>query len=173
MKNYSEQIKQETVAGTNYSSSTVVSGVGHLKIKDEKIYDTSSSADAFASLSAGDVIKMEGWPKYGDENNRIFTVTGKASDDSWITVDKEIKDVPEKDVSSVTIYDSPASLTVSGVTAYDVITSVSIMDTASSSVSNPSVDGFAITADDTVSHFDANIATSDVLLVTWADLSLG
>lgn len=173
MQNYSEQIKQATVAGTNYSESTVVSGVGSLKIKDEKVYDTSSSADAFSSLSAGDIIKMEGWPNYGAENNRIFTVTKVDSDGEWIKVDKELKDVPESDVSSVTIYKSPASLSVSDVTANDVVTAVAIMDTTSSSVSNPSADDFAITSEGTVSHFDTNIATEDVLLVTWADLSLG
>lgn len=47
------------------------------------------------------------------------------------------------------------------------------MDTTASSVASVSATDFAITDIDTISHFDANIATSDVLLVTWANLSLG
>lgn len=172
MQNDAEQVKQATVAGTNYSSSTVVSGTGDLKIRQEKVYDTSSSADAFSGLSVGNVIKMDGWPYYA-ENNRVFTVTEVGPGGEYIKVDKELKDVAESKVSNVTIYNSPATLSVSGVTVNDVVTNVAIMDTTASSVASVSATDFAITDIDTISHFDANIATSDVLLVTWANLSLG
>ena len=176
MKNWSEQIRLSGASGSTYSEQKVIDGSGSVKIRNEKIYDTSSSADAFSAgttVSVGDVIKMSGWPNYSEENNRIFTVTDKASDGEWIKVDKELKDVPESDVSSVTIEKSSSTLSVSGVTTDDVLTDVVVLETSASSTSEPSIDDYAITADDTVTHFDTGLASDDVLLVNWADMSKG
>lgn len=172
MKNDSEQLRQAVVTSGGNSQSKVLDAVTDIKILNEKIYDTSSSADAFDALSAGDVVKMEGFDQA--ENNRIFVVTEVESGGEWIKVDKELKDVREADVPSagITMYKDPESLTVSGATTDDVLVEVVNLNSAASSPEEANRDYFAITDDDTVSSF-AETDDGDVLLLTWADLSAG
>lgn len=171
-KNYNETIRNSIAASGGSSQTSVISSVTDIKILDEKIYDTSSSANAFAALSAGDVIYMEGWDE--DENNRVFTVTEVESAGEYIKVDKELKDVKEADIPSagITMYKSPESLTVSGITVDDVITDVVNFNTAASSSAELDKKYFAVTAADTVANF-AVVDSGDSLMISWAQMSAG
>jgi hypothetical protein len=171
-KNDSEMLRQAVVASTGNTQSKTLDGITSVKILNEKVYDTSSSEDAFSGLSAGDVIKMEGW-NYA-ENNRIFTVTEVESGGQWIKVDKQLIDEKEADVPSagVTMYNTPESLTVSGCTVDDVLVEVVNMNAAASSPEEADRDYFAITAADTVSTF-ALLDAGDSLLISWAKMSEG
>lgn len=172
MKNSAEQIRVGFATSAGNTQTKVLDAVTDVKILNEKVYDTSSSADAFSALSAGDVIKMEGWNEA--ENNRIYTVTDVEPGGEWIKVDKELKDVRAADVPSagITMYKTPESLTVSGVTVNDAISDVVNFNTGTSSAEAVDKDYFAITAADTVSSFSVTDA-GDVLQIYWADLSAG
>jgi hypothetical protein len=172
MKNDSEQLRQAVVTSSGNSQTKVLDAVTDIKILNEKVYDTSSSADAFAALSAGDVVKMEGFDQA--ENNRIYVVTEVESNGEWIKVDKELKDVKEADIPSagITMYKTPESLTVTGATTDDVLVEVVNLNSAASSPEEADRDYFAITAANTVSSFAVTDA-GDVLLISWSDLSAG
>jgi hypothetical protein len=172
MKNSAEQIRVGLATSSGNSQTKVLDGVTSVKILNEKLYDTSSSADAFSSLSAGDVIHVSGF-NYA-ENNRIFTITDVESSGAWIKVDKELKDEKEADVPSagVTVLKTPESLTINGVTTSDALTDVMNFNAAASSATELDRDYFAITAADTVSSFAAT-DSGDVIQVTWAKLSAG
>lgn len=169
--NDAEQIRHG-FATSSSNSQTTTSLSSDTKILNEKVYDTSSSANAFSGLSAGDVIKMSGWDEA--ENNRIFLVTEVESSGEWIKVDKELKDVKAADVPSagITVYTNPESLTISGVTTDDVLVDVVNFNSAASSATELDRDYFAITAANTVSSF-AVTDSGDYIMVTWADLSKG
>jgi len=169
MKNYSEQTRITPVASGGHSQTTVTSGNSDLKIKSEKVYDTSSSQDLFTSLSAGDVILMSGWDY--SENNRVFVVTDVESGGYWIKVDKQLINEGAAP-GSITIEKSPESLTISGVTTYDVIVDVINANSTSSSAEEADASKARITAADTVSSFIV-ADTGDDLRVVWAKLSAG
>lgn len=170
--NYSEQLRLGVVASGGNTQTKVLDAVTDVKILDEKLYDTSSSADAFAALSAGDVVMFDGFDEA--ENNRIFTVTEVETNGEWIKVDKELKDVRAADIPSagITVFKTPESLTVSGVTTEDTVVDVVNLNSAASSAEEADRKYFAITDDDTVSTF-AVLDDGDSLLVMWADMSEG
>lgn len=170
MKNDAEQLRSDVVASTGNTQVKVLDAVTDVKILNEKLYDTSSSADAFSALSAGDVVMFSGFDE--TENNRIFVITEAA--DNYIKVDKELKDVAEDDIPSagITVYKTPESLTVSGVTVDDTVTDVVNLNSASSSAEDVDAKYFAITAADTISSF-AVTDSGDSLMIYWADLSAG
>ena len=61
MKNYMEQFRVSVVENAAvYSDSKTLNGITDLKVLKNKLYDTSSSANAFSSLTAGDVVKVTG-----------------------------------------------------------------------------------------------------------------
>lgn len=169
MKNYSEQIRITPVASGGHTQTTVTSGNSDLKIKSEKIYDTSSSQDLFSGLSAGDVIMMSGWDY--SENNRVYIVTDVESGGYWIKVDKGL--INEGDApGSITIEKSPESLTVSGVTTSDVVVDVVNANSTASSAEEADASKARVTAADTVSSFIVADAGDDLRII-WADLSKG
>lgn len=173
MKNYMEQLRMTVVAGTDdYSSTKLLDGVSDLKMIKGKLYDTTSSADAFSTLTAGDVVKVSGWDD--DAMNGIFKITDKESGGEWVTFDRPLDDVLAADVPSagITMETTPVSMTVAGVTesGAKVLYALNLTD--------PSVAGadyFRVTADNTVSSFaDLNQdTTTEEILVFWADLSEG
>lgn len=169
LKNSSEQIRITPVASGGHSQTTVTTGNSDLKIKSEKVYDTSSSQDLFSGLSVGNVILMSGW-NYS-ENNRVFIVTDIESGGYWIKVDKEL--INEGDApGSITIEKSPESLTVSGVTTSDVVVDVINANSTSSSAEEADASKARVTSADTVSSFIV-ADTGDDMRVVWADLSQG
>lgn len=174
MKNYSEQTRNDVVTPGAYTPDTIVSDKTNIKIREGRVYDTSPSTNAFnTNPKVGDIIRMTGWPKYGDENNRIFVVTEVAPDDKYFKVDKEIKDV-KKDLveSGVTIYSNPNTVTLSEATKFDVVVDALNLNTTASSPVDVNRDLFAITSDATVASF-AEVDSDDVVQLTWAKLSDG
>jgi hypothetical protein len=173
MKNYMDQLRLAVVAGTgDYSDSKTLDAVSDLKMIKGKLYDTSSSADAFSSLSAGSVVRMTGWDD--SSMNGIFKIVEVESSGEWVTFDTPLDDVLEDDVptAGITMYNTPISMTVTGVTekGAKVLYALNLTD--------PSVAGaeyFKVTADNTVSSFaDFDQATdSEEILVFWADVSEG
>jgi hypothetical protein len=51
MKNDSEQLRQAVVTSSGNTQTKVLDAVTDIKILNEKVYDTSSSADAFELVS--------------------------------------------------------------------------------------------------------------------------
>jgi hypothetical protein len=145
--------------------------VTDIKILNEKVYDTSSSADAFAGQSVGDIIKMYGWNK--TENNRIFKITEVASDGEWIRVDKEVKDETAPSSAGATIETGSEDLTVTGISVDDVIVDAMNFNTSASSPASVSGrDYMDVFAANTVTSFYVADAGDDIM-VTWAQLSAG
>jgi hypothetical protein len=173
MKNFMDQLKMTVVAGTDdYTSQKTLDAITDLKMIKGKLYDTTSSADAFASLSAGDVVKMSGWDD--DSMNGIFTIVEKETNGEWVTFDTPMRDVLEADIPSagITMEHTPVSMTVTGVTekGAKVLYALNLTDPA---VAGPEY--FKVTADNTVSSF-ADIGQdtdTEEILVFWADLSEG
>jgi hypothetical protein len=173
MKNYMEQLRMTVVAGTDdYTSSKTLNAVTDLKMIKGKLYDTTSSADAFASLTAGDVVKMSGWDDTA--MNGIFKITEVETNGEWVTFDRPLDDVLEADIPSagITMEHTPVSMTVTGVTekGAKVLYAINLTDPA---VAGPEY--FRVTADNTVSSFadlSQDTATEEIL-VFWADLSEG
>jgi len=62
MKNYMEQFRVSVVenAAVYDATNKTLDGITDLKVLKNKLYDTSSSANAFSSLTAGDVVKVTG-----------------------------------------------------------------------------------------------------------------
>ena len=175
MKNYMEQFKISVVENASvYSSSTTLSAVTDLKVLKNKLYDTSSSANAFASLTVGDVVKMTGWEDYKTENNGIFKVAEKDSAGEWVRLDLPLIDCTEDDLPSggITMYDTPASWTVTGVAVTTSYVMAALDLAADAAFSNAY---FKVTAANTVSSFaaiEAGTATSEIV-VFWADRTAG
>ena len=173
MKNYMDQFRMTVVGGTDdYTSSKTLDGETDLKMIKGKLYDTSSSATAFASLTAGSVVRMTGWDD--DAMNGIFKIVEMGNSGEWVTFDKPLDDVLEADIPTggITMYNTPVSMTVTGVTetGAKVLYALNLTD--------PSVAGpeyFKVTADNTVSSFaDLNQDTAtEEILVFWADVSEG
>jgi len=175
MKNYSEQIEQAiaTSAGNAETAHGTVDGYSDIKIKNSKIIDTSSSADAFTGQTAGDVIKMTGWSY--EENNRIFIITEVDGDGEWIKVDKELKDETSPESAGATIYTASEDFTVTGATTDDVVVAAFLYNGVASSPSYESLDAktdMRVTAANTVTSFCVADA-GDTVFITWADLSKG
>jgi hypothetical protein len=173
MKNYMEQFKVSLLSGADdYGTGTkVLDGETDVKIQKNKLYDTSGdSVLAFAALVAGNVVKMSGWAK--EENNGIFKVVDVASDGEWIQLDMPLVDELTIDSPGVTMYKTPKTWTVTGVTVgnAEIIGAVDL--------TNPSAFGaeyFKVTAANTVSSF-ANLGgdtDGDDVVVYWADLTKG
>jgi len=175
MKNYMEQFRISVVENAAvYTSSTTISAETDLRVLKNKLYDTSSSANAFAALTAGAVIKMTGWEDYKTENNGIFKVAEVASDGEWVRFDTPLVDCPEDDIPTggITIYKTPATWTVAGVTV-DGAKVMGALDLAADAAF--SADYFKVTAANTISSFaaiEAGTATSEVV-VFWADRTAG
>jgi hypothetical protein len=173
MKNYMDQFRMTVVAGTDdYTSSKTLNAVTDLKMIKGKLYDTSSSANAFASLTAGDVVKMSGWDDTA--MNGIFKIVEVESSGEWVTFDTPLNDVLEDDIPSagITMEDTPISMTVTGVAEGEskVLYALNMTDPA---VAGPSY--FKVTADNTVSSFAdlSQDTSSEEIVVFWADLSEG
>ena len=119
MKNYMEQFRVTVVENAEKYTDPgkTLDGETELKVLKNKLYDTSSSANAFASLTAGDVIKMSGWEDYKTENNGIFKVAEVDSSGEWVRFDLPLVDCPEDDIPSggITMLNTPVSWTVTGV----------------------------------------------------------
>ena len=175
MKNYSEQLEQAVVSSTGNSETAhgTVDGYSDIKIKNSKIIDTSSSADAFSGQSAGDVIKMTGWSY--EENNRIFIVTEVDGDGEWIKVDKELKDESSPESAGATIYTASEDFTVTGASTDDVVVMATLYNAAASSPDYEALDAktdMRVTAANTVTSFCV-ADSGDTVFITWADLSKG
>lgn len=173
MKNYMDQLRMTVVAGTaDYTSSKTLDAVTDLKMIKGKLYDTSSSADAFASLTAGDVVKMTGWDD--SAMNDIFKIVDKESGGEWVAFDRPLDDVLAGDIPSggITMEDTPVSMTVAGVTetGSKILYGLNLTDPAVAGA-----DYFKVTAANTVSSFaDLSQDTStEEILVFWADVSEG
>ena len=176
-KNDAEQVKQIVIEPG--STSTSSESTSSLKIKGQKIYDTSSSKDFFSDsgYDAGSIIKISGFGDQYRENNRIFEVVNKESGGEWIQVDKEIKDVTEADMPSVTFERSPNNVDISSlvqedITINDVLTDAVNFKSTSSSPAVVDETQMAITDTNQVSSFAAT-NSGDQVLVTIADLSKG
>lgn len=173
MKNYMDQLRMTVVGGTDdYTDAKTLTAETDLKMIKGKLYDTSSSANAFASLTAGSVVRMTGWDD--SAMNGIFKIVEKGSSGEWVTFDRPLNDVLEDDIPSggITMYKTPVSMTVAGVTekGAKILYALNLTD--------PSVAGpeyFKVTAANTVSSFaDLNQDTStEEILVFWADVSEG
>jgi hypothetical protein len=175
MKNYMEQFRVSLVSGaTDYTSTKVLTAETDLKVHKSRLYDTSSSANAFAALSAGSVIRMYGWGNYKNENDGVFTVTEKGHDGDWIAVDRPLIDVAEADIpdGGITMERSPATWTVTGVRKASSKV-MGALDLTNPSVAGP--DSFVVTGNNAVASF-MNLAgdtNGDDVVVCWADLSAG
>jgi len=175
MKNYMEQFRISVVENASvYSSSTTLSAETELKVLKNKLYDVSSSANAFASLTAGDVVKMTGWEDYKTENNGIFKVAEVEAAGEWVKLDLPLIDCAEADLPTggITMYDTPASWTVTGMTVGNSEV-MAALDLAADAAHSKAY--FKVTAANTVSSFaaiEAGTATSEVV-VFWSDLTAG
>src|SRR6056297_381665 len=176
MKNYMEQFRVSVVenAAVYDASNKTLNGITDLKVLKNKLYDTSSSADAFSSLTAGDVVRVTGWEDYKTENNGIFKVAEVDSSGEWVRFDLPLVDVPEDDIPTggITMYNTPVSLTVTGVSVGNSKV-MAALDLAADAAFSHSY--FKVTADNTVSSFaaiEAGTATSEVV-VFWSDLTAG
>jgi hypothetical protein len=175
MKNYMEQFRISVVENAAvYTSSTTLSAEKDLKVLKNKLYDTSSSANAFDSLTAGDVVKMSGWEDYKTENNGIFKVAEVDSSGEWVRFDMPLVDCPEDDIPSggITLLHTPASWTVTGVSVgnAEVMAAVDMDENEAFAA-----EYFKVTAANTVSSFAEVSNSTDVntVAVYWADLTAG
>src|SRR6056297_265997 len=119
MKNYMEQFRVSVVenAAVYDASNKTLDGITDLKVLKNKLYDPSSSADAFSSLTAGDVVRFTGWEDYTTTNNGIFKVAEVYSSGEWLRFDLPLVDVPEDDIPTVgiTMYVTLVTFTMTGV----------------------------------------------------------
>ena len=173
MKNYNECLRMDIKSPTGSSASSIASSKTDIKIKDRKVYDTSSSADAFSGLSAGDTIKMTGWEQ--DENNGIMDVVEVESAGEWFTVTAALINVAEADTPSagITVQKAGEKITVnSDMTKYDEINDVVNLNGSASSPADMTKANFGITNDGTVACFET-VESDDQLLFLWSDMSAG
>lgn len=174
MKNYMDQFRITVADGaTDYDTSNkTLDGETDLKMIKGKLYDTTSSADVFSSLSVDDVVRMTGWDD--DAMNGIFKIVDKESGGEWVTFDRPLDDVLEADIPSggITMYHTPIEMSVTGVTekGAKVMYALNVTDMKAAGP-----DYFKVTDDDTVSSFaDLELDTdTDEFLIFWADLSEG
>lgn len=175
MKNYMEQFRIALVSGADdYTAAKTLDADTDLKVLKSKLYDTSSAANAFASLSAGDYVKITGWEDYKTENNGILRVVDVASDGEWVTFDRPLIDVEEDDIPSggITMYNTPKTWTVTGVTVANAYV-MGALDLTNHEVFGP--EDFRVTAANTVSSFaeiDSDTDGDDIV-VYWAKITEG
>ena len=171
MKNYMEQFRVSLVTNAaDYTAVSVLNGVTDVKIEKNKVWDTSSSANDYAGLSVGNIIKMTGWAK--EENNGIFKVVAKEAGGQWIQLDSPLIDEPSVDSPGITMIKTPKSWTVTGVT----VGGAYVM--GATDVTNPAAFGpeyFKVTATNVVSSFAtlSGDTDGDEVFVYWAKLSEG
>lgn len=171
MKNYMEQFRMTLVSGADdYTAVAVLSGSTDVKIEKNKVWDTSSSANDFAALTVGNVIKMSGWAK--EENNGIFKVVAKESAGEWIQLDTPLIDEASVDSPGVTMIKTPKTWTVAGVTTGASYV-MGALDLTNYGAFGPEY--FKVTAANTVSSFAtlAGDTDGDSVVVYWANLSEG
>lgn len=171
--NYNECIRFSFVTAGGGSTTSVLSGVTDVKVRDRKIYDTSSSADAFSGLSAGDAIKISGFDD--DACNGITDVVEVESSGEWIKVNIPLFDIPSSDIPSagITITKAAEILTVhSDMTSKDYINDVANFNTASSSPADTTYGNFGVTNDGKMAVF-GSLDSGDVLGVLWSKTSQG
>lgn len=175
MKNYMEQFRIGLVSGADdYTAAKTLTAETDLKVLKSKLYDTSSDADAFASLTAGDYVKIEGFEDYKTENNGILRVVEVESSGEWVTFDRPLVDVEEDDMPSggITMYNTPKTWTVTGVAVANSKV-MGALDLTNHEVFGP--EDFRVTAANTVTSF-AEIDSDtdgDDLVVFWAKVSEG
>lgn len=175
MKNYMEQFRATLATGAeDYTAAKTLDAVTDLKVLKSKMYDTSSSADAFSSLSAGDYVKITGFDDYVTENNGILKVVDVDSSGEWVTFDRPLIDITEDDIPSagITMYNTPKTWTVTGVTTANAYIAGAL------DLTNPESFGpedFRVSADNTVTSFaelDSD-TDGDNVVVFWAKVTEG
>ena len=178
MKNYNEALRMDIAVPGGGDPTSVVSGKTDIKVKEGKVYDTSSSQDAFSSLSAGDTVKLSGFDsdKIQGRNNKIATVTDVESGGHYFKVDKTLVNVAESDIpdAGIDVEKSTDEFTVnSDMTKYDYVNDVVILTTSATSTADLSKDDFGVTNDGNVASFTSALESTDTVLVLWSDGSLG
>ena len=171
MKNYMEQFRATLVSNAaDYTAVSVLSGVTDVKIEKNKVWDTSSSANDYAGLSVGNIIKMTGWAKA--ENNGIFKVVAKEASGEWIQLDSPLIDEPTVDSPGITMIKTPKSWTVTGVTVAGAKVMCAVDHT---NVATFGPEYFKVTAANVVSSFAtlSGDTDGDEVLVYWSDLTAG
>lgn len=173
MKNYMDQFRVSVISGTDDYDGTAkktLNGETDVKIKDNRLWDTSSSANAFHGRSVGDVVKMEGWDKA--ENNGIFVIADKESSGEWVRFDTPLLDQAEVESPGVTMYHTPITLTITGAIPGKIEILYGLNTDPLSAVAGSN---FKVTAANTVASFaDFNQDTiTDGVVIFWADLSKG
>lgn len=175
MKNYMEQFRLGLVSGADdYTAAKTLTADTEVKVLKGKLYDTSSDADAFASLTVGTYVKITGFDSGKEENNGIFRLTAKESGGEWVTFDRPLVDVEEDDIPSggITMYNTPKTWTLAGVTATDSKV-MGAFDLTNYEAFGP--EDFKVTAANTITSF-AEIDSDtdgDEILVFWAKVSEG
>lgn len=175
MKNYMEQFRVSLVSGADdYTAAKTLDAETDLKVLKSKLYDTSSDANAFASLTAGDYVKITGFEDYKTENNGILRVVEVESSGEWVTFDRPLVDVAEDDMPSggITMYNTPKTWTVTGVAVADSKVMAAV-DLTNHEAFGP--EDFRVTAANTVTSFaeiDSDTDGDDVM-VFWAKVSEG
>lgn len=172
MKNYMEQFRVSLVSDADdYTDVKVLDGDTDVKIQYNKLWDTSGdSVLEFASLVAGNVVKMSGWDK--EENNGIFIVADVASDGEWVRFDMPLVEELTIDSPGITLLSTPKTWTVTGVAVGDAEV-IGALDLTNHGAFGPEY--FKVTAANTVSSF-ANLTgdtDGDDVVVYWAKLSEG
>lgn len=171
MKNYMEQFRMTLISGAaDYTAVSVLNGSTDVKIEKNKVWDTSSSANDFAALAVGNIIKMSGWDKA--ENNGIFKVVAKETSGEWIQLDTPLIDEASIDSPGITMIKTPKSWTVAGVTVGGAKV-MGALDLTNHGAFGPEF--FKVTAANTVSSFAtlAGDTDGDDVVVYWAKLSEG
>ena len=175
MKNYMEQFRVSLVSeADDYTAAKTLDAVTDLKVLKSKLYDTSSDANAFASLTAGDYVKIDGFEDYKTENNGVLKVVEVEASGEWVTFDRPLIDVPEADIPSggITMYNTPKTWTVTGITVANAYIAGAV-DLTNHEAFGP--EDFRVSAANTVSSFaeiDSDTDGDDVL-VFWAKVTEG
>lgn len=174
MKNYMEQFRVGLVSGAEDYTAAKTDAETDLKVLKGKLYDTSSDANAFASLIAGNYVKIAGFEDYKTENNGILRVVDVEASGEWVTFDRTLVDVAEADMPSggITMYNTPKTWTVTGVDVADSKV-MGAVDLTNHEAFGP--EDFRVTAANTVASFaeiDSDTDGDDVM-VFWAKVSEG
>lgn len=175
MKNFMEQLKVTMVNGAeDYTSSKVLNAETDVRVYKGKLYDTSSDANDFAALVAGNVVKIVGFADFKTENNGIFKVVAIGPGGAWVQLDRPLVDVDEEDIPSggITMEKTPASWTIAGLIPgkHEIM---AVIDMSTTEAFNSQY--FKVTANNTITSF-ANLAgdtDGDTVAVVWADLMAG
>lgn len=175
MKNYMEQFRVALVSeADDYTAAKTLDAVTDLKVLKSKLYDTSSDANAFASLTAGDYVKIDGFEDYKTENNGVLKVVEVEASGEWVTFDRPLIDVTEADMPSdgITMYNTPKTWTVTGVTVANAYIAGAV-DLTNHEAFGP--EDFRVSAANTVRSFaeiDSDTDGDDIL-VFWAKVTEG